>query len=353
MKQFKIYGFKNDKPILITNSNNLSSAATFDETITIQEHMRASGSFKISDKLGNGQPNPFLELMYVGAKIRIVLEDGDDETVYDAIIKDSNPEFNQITTIYSYSFEDLASVIYSKEGLGLSLEAVGNIRQLLREVLSKSRKNLGYRGLNKNFIVFNKYHSTGGSPTLITENSIKKDFTTASPAVSITYARSREMRNAEYIAQINLLGTVPAGFTAAVRQLDGNMNVIREDFSTGLNPITIPFTLRAGTAYIRFRFTGNNATTITLTDFNIYLDETQFANEINQSLKIDPSFDINQFKGEVGELSFYKKVTLRLENSNLYNGLIELAKLYDADHHPVPGHLAGVRHRRLRPAQRL
>ena len=38
MKKFKIYGFNNNKPIVITNTlEALSPASTFEETLTVQE----------------------------------------------------------------------------------------------------------------------------------------------------------------------------------------------------------------------------------------------------------------------------------------------------------------------------
>ena len=58
-------------PVLITNSQNLSFASTFDETMSVQRNMKSSLSFKIADKLESGETNPFLGLVYPSGRIRL------------------------------------------------------------------------------------------------------------------------------------------------------------------------------------------------------------------------------------------------------------------------------------------
>lgn len=330
MKKFKIYGFLNNNPILITDSNNLSSAATFEESMNILEHMKSTLSFKISDTLANGKTNSFMELVYPAAKFRLKLEDNDTFKIYDFIVKGISPEFYKDIIVYSVSLEDYASVIYSKEGQGLTLEYTGTIEELGREILLKTRKNLGYRGLNKNYLIFNTY-------TNLVNVSVKDYSLSLAEGLSgsITFSRQKDQGALNYNLYMNALAIPSTKTTVSITQLDSNGLVISTSTPvdvTAIGLITIPFLLSSGAAYYRINFTNIGTGKLSLTDFKLNLQITPAIQAIiDQGLKISDSFDINDFKGELGDTSYYKKVTLSLSNSNLYNALIELAKVFNAE----------------------
>ena len=103
MKKFIIYGFTGNNPVVITNSENLSFASTFDETMSIQRNMKSSLSFKITDKLESGETNPFLGLVYPTAKIRLkVWQNIDNEEkywTYDYKVTSMTPELQRDISI--------------------------------------------------------------------------------------------------------------------------------------------------------------------------------------------------------------------------------------------------------------
>lgn len=335
MKQFKIYGFINKNPILITNSNNISSNATFEESLTLQEHMRYTLSFKISDILPSGEKNQMMSLIYPGAKIRLELIELD--TISDFIVKEVKTEINQLNIIYNISLEDYASTIYSKEGQGLTLSHTGTLRELIYEVLVQSRKNLGYQNLSKNYLVFNSFIDKDGA-ALAKDEAFSKIVTDLT-STYITFPRSRDLILYNYNLFINLLSTPTSGVHIRIVELDNNNTVITSHYYTTDNVeniyssgiVILNFTPRNSMAYYRIELIPLSTGTISITDWKIKLDEAQFSTIISQSLSLNPLFNEEDFKGQLGDTSYYKKITLDLKNSNLYNGLIELAKVFNAD----------------------
>ena len=75
MKKFKIYGFRNNAPVTITDSvEALSPVSTFEEKLIRQENNRGTLSFSIYKNavLDDKEiiENPFLPLLYQYAKLR-------------------------------------------------------------------------------------------------------------------------------------------------------------------------------------------------------------------------------------------------------------------------------------------
>ena len=328
MKKFKIAGFLESEEILITNSESLSSAATFEESVTIQEHMKSTLNFKISDKLSTGEINPFIGLIFPGARIRLYLEDGFGINIFDFIVKSISTEFYKDLIIYSISCEDFASSIYSKESQGLSLNYTGTIKELAEEVLVQSYKNLGYRDLNKNFLDILSYSSTEGLPT-ITSNGISKNFTELG-FISVNFIRTNNTKIADYIFYGNILD-ISSNTTITINQYDGNMSFLESNNYTtnSIGLISIPFTLRTATAFLQIKCSNTAIGTFNIVDLKFKLDETQYQSIIDQSLKI--LINEEDFISDSSSISYYKKATINLENSNLYNAFIELAKLFNAE----------------------
>lgn len=341
MKHFKISGFYGDTPVLITDSNQLSGAATFDETFTIEKHSKSTLNFRISDMLDNGQPNPYMGLVYPGAKLQLEVEDGASYKTIWYKITSKSPEFYQNLNIYSISCEDFASQVWAKEAQGFYLDNTGTLKELLQEILVKSRKNLGYRGLIKNYLDFSKYSGSTGTPVLTT-TGLSKNFTIPD-AIGIVFNRVKDMPAGNYIVSMNML-SAPSGTTSfTIQQRDPNGNQLSNTTAvnkTAAGLVEIPFNLIQGTASYKITVSTTGTGLLSLVDWKTKRNITDFTALINTSLKIAPTFNEENFKGALGDYSYYKKATLSLDNTNLYNALIELANLFDAE--IVPSYTANT-----------
>lgn len=351
MKKFKIYGFTSiGNPVLITNSENLSFAATFDEKMTLQENMKATLSFNIADTLETGETNPFMGLVYPGAKIRLDLWQNIDNSSkfiqYDFLISTMSSEFYKKIIIYSVTAEDYASSIYSKEGQGLNLDKTGTLRELVQEILVLTRKNLGYRNFSINYLNLNNY--TGKSANVVlTGTSLKNTYSGAATAyVDIPVDKNIQI-STTYSLVMNVL-ELPASLntTIQLKQLDisnneivsQTVNVIKDGTFTGL--IVLDFNILSTSKKFRIEFiSSGTGTIVSVSDFKINIKKLQLSSIYNylhiagDSPNDTSTFNEENFRGSIYEqsTSYYKKVTLSLSNSNLYNGLIEIAKLFNAE----------------------
>lgn len=323
MRKFLLYGYINQKRILITDSENITSASSYDEEFHLKEHEKVEFNFKIMNKLADGSPNPAFSAIYSRAKLTLMIKDKTDFTRYDLCITGLNPDFKELATSYSVTCEDLASSTYSKQGLGLSFDMTGEIDELAQEVLFRSRKNLGYLDSAKNFLDFNTVNTSVG---LSVDGQSLKSINLSAGSVSATFARNRDLSLRPHIFSFNVL--VNTTTTIIFRQLDvAGGTITSQSFvlSGAKGLITFTFTPREITH--RFRVIFSNTTgTISAADFKI--KKVINLSDVNHSLYLG-TIDKEKFKSEHGT-SYYKRVTLSLSNSNLYNGLIEIAKLFDA-----------------------
>lgn len=335
MKQFQIYGYIENRQVLITESRNLNGAATFDESFNLKENMKSSLNFKISDTLPDGRVNPFIGLIYPEAKLRLIFEDY--EYPFDFIIKNKTPEFYENIIVYSISAEDYASNIFAKEGQGLTLSKTGTLRELAYEILVQSRKNLGYTNLTKNFLSFNSYTEKTATSTTSSDLVYTSYFSVPSTSY-ITFPRNKDLAVYDYNLTANILSVPTGGVKCRIVELDANGSYIITHYYTegnetlfGVGPISLQFRPRAGMGYYKIEFISTNTGTITVADWKLMLAPEQFAATISESLHLSPQYNDEDFKGELGDESYFKKVTIELQNSNLYNGFVELAKIFKAE----------------------
>lgn len=418
MKKFKIYGYSNNNPILITNSDNISPASTFEENLSAQQNSKYSLSFKISDTLPDGKSNLFLDLLYPKAKVRLELNTltetilADQQNNYfvfpnnvlknnqkitflttgiasgfyagieyyitnanqytfqiaetyngspititgstspvvidynyekiDFVINSVSTEFNEEINIYSFEAEDYASVDYAKLGVGLSLVDgfSGTIKEILQEVLAQSRVNSNYINASYNYIDFLDYKNiingkasgtgTFSSYDLKINNSLSltfyRDLTLNSlETYKLEFNISSLTADTNYtIKQFNLFGIEIQNYSISneIIYIEDQPNyLIIENFipAETMNYFTITFSndLLVGAEFI-------------CSDFKINKILNQ--NLVKQYINIDDSFidDYEDFKSTTSSYSYYKKATLQLDNSNLYNALIEIGNLFDA-----------------------
>ena len=336
MKKFKIYGFSiYDNPVLITNSENLSFASTFDEQLKLQRYMKSDFTFKISDTLNIGSSNPFFDLIYIGGKIRLELPN----QILDFVISNVASEFYKDMIVYSVSCQDYASYVYSKQGQGLSIEYTGDLSQLIREVLGKSRKNIGYKFASDSYLNLGAY--TNLSNAVVTSSTYSTDF------VGISYAllpKADLMFETEYTFKFYVKSmTNNAKF--AIVEIDKDMNETEHSINLQLGWNELTFFHEITLAYLKIKCTTYSAGIVSISDIDLIYNIFESTNRpnIDASLHLagDGSNDSVFFNNEnfrtalyqnlTGSESYYRKSTLILGNSNLYNGLIEIAKLYNAE----------------------
>lgn len=333
MKRFKIFGFVNGKPILITDSEFLSPGSTYDETFNEGEHMKTTLSFKIFNKLEDGSSNPLIKFIYSGAKIRLLkyyMKNGEWlYTVYDHIVNTINDDFFQKGIEHSVVCEDYASWKFSKEGSGLEMEYTGTIREVTQELLVVSKKNLGYRGMNINYFKPLSFKEKTDNLFII-NGVIKKQ---GSAAESITYQRNQDLKSGLYYVQGNLFnGTVA---TISFVQYNSNGIEIQRDSVTTSNQGLFSITSEGETLEIRsictdYAIEVDSTTSISIGDFSLKIKPN--IELINKSLHIDQDGGIidSDFKSKSGSENYFQRITLKLEASNLYYGLVEIANLFNS-----------------------
>ena len=164
--------------------------------MNIQRNMRSTLTFKITDKLEFGEANPFLGLVYPNAHLRLKLWENIDNNagyrVYDYIVTNMSSEIYKEILVYNVTAEDFASVVYSKEGQGMSISSTGTLRQLAQQILYRSRKNVKYRNLYNNYFSLASYKN-------LTENA--------------------------YVDYSNFMYTFPAGISSASFEIPRDRNI--------------------------------------------------------------------------------------------------------------------------------
>lgn len=365
MKNFLVYGFINDTPVLITNSQNLSFASTFDETMSVQRNMKSSLSFKIADKLESGEANPFLGLVYPSGRIRLkIWEDIDNDpkyNTYDYVITNMSSEFYKEVLVYNVSAEDFASSVYSKEGQGMFINSTGTLRELTEEILFKSRKNLIYRNLYNNYFSLATYRNAPTDAYIDYSNFL---YTFAAGISTASFEISRDKGITSILKyrfgfRVILGGTGNTSFTATLEQYNISGTKIGTDCVIDITDnieFSDLFLVEDETKYFKVVFDMNTDVEqqVLISLFSFYLEES-YAEEVafesesgdpvyavlgredlNYNLHLSEDFNEDDFVSEINynqeyDIITFQKSTLALDNSNLYNSLVELAKLFNAD----------------------
>lgn len=165
MGRFKIFGYTNlmegrkgEQEVVVTDSENLSSGSTFNESWIIAKHDKIQLSFDILEKLPDGTVNPFFELFKPESVVGLQMLDRQKFTesstnkegaFYRLKVVQRSPTFKNENRIYKITCEDYASRVYSRQGEGLSLEMTGTLRQVAEQILGETRKNNLYKNLNR------------------------------------------------------------------------------------------------------------------------------------------------------------------------------------------------------------
>lgn len=337
MKKFKLYGYEGNNLVLITNSNNISPASTYEENINIQRHSKASLNFKINDKITTTQLNPFINLIYSGARLRLILEneiDSNLNTVIEFIIKSIENEFYKDMIIYSVSAEDLASITYAKTGINLNIAKTGTLEELVKEILAETRANPSYTKASYNYISTTKYKSIINS-TMV-DGVLKSTTISNNNPAQIIFNKDQVLKTNDNYHLYFYFINADQNINLRISQYNNfgllieDTEEIYEDIQMG--QLAFVFTPKETMAYFSLSFESSSLTSLIISDLKLYRD---LDNTVNNYLHLSSNFNPENFKAETDEnspisYSYYKKVTLSLSNSNLYNALIELCNLFDA-----------------------
>lgn len=390
MERFKIYGYQNltgirnenittgekQKEILITDSESISKFSTYNENFSIQENDKITFTFEIAEKV-DGEINPFIELLNPESVIGLQLLDRVSNTVsktdkegsyYRLKIKERVPRFNKDTLLYEITCEDYASMVYSKQGEGLSLEMTGTLREIAEEILGTTRKNNLYKDLNKDIyraslqgvedkkkigfkyaLPYINYISTNMTPFKNTEGG-RVAYNTA--VVSDLYESSIKYNMYFDVVGLNAYSleakeNLNAIFQVVGRRADGTQSfsseAIKVEFKGNPLAVYIPFVFKSDTEYIDLHLLEDTSKPWPKSgrEFSISLTNFKIAKNKDATVDRDPSETalfinrLENFTEQFGTIDGGRysetKMTFSIQNSNLYNALVSLAGLFEAE----------------------
>ena len=386
------------KEIVITDSEKISEASTFNEKFTIGQHDQTAISFEIVETLESGEKNPFFELLNPESVVAINLPERESNTAqqnegqskdgayYKFKVKERIPKFSNDKLIYQINAEDYAKTTYSQQGHGLTLEKTGTIREIAEEILGQTRKNTLYRDLNKDLSVISYQQAStqialgfsyklpyinyrgdmgvfGSNPmpyaSFITGNNFVsgEKYDLEFDLIGMTARTGEEFK--QFDAIFDVLGTT-GGTSSPIN--DPQDQFISKNKGKSVK-VSIPFTYY-GSDLIQLRVRYKTKVvdgetipdlplaveySISLANFKITKSKSVVANKENHDTKLYINHTENfeeQFSNlkELRELYGNKisdevlrkqyasetKMTYSIENSNLYNALLSLAELFNA-----------------------
>lgn len=335
MKKFKIYGFSiTNQKVLITNSESISLAATFDEELKLQRYMKADFNFKIADTLESGVANPFIGLVYPGGKIRLEIPN----KILDFIITNMSSEFYKDMIIYNVSCQDYASYVYAKQGQGLSLNYTGDLGQLVRAVLGQTRKNIGYRLSMDNYLPdLSSY--TAISHATVTSSTYTTDYIGTSYVIVPKTEGLLDKDEYTFRFYVNSFSEgAQLAFGSSIED-----PLVSIDLELGWNEQTFEYPSNIDNFAIRCITSVEGLVSISEIQLIYNIHFAYMQDYIDGALHLagdseqdtisfnKENFVTSLYENSTESSSYYRKATLILDNSNLYNGLIEIAKLYNAE----------------------
>lgn len=390
MEHFKLYVLLNASPdsrMLLTNSKNLSSAATFDEAFSIGKHDKSSLSFSIAEKLDTGEHNPYLDHLLPESVIALDLVDR--KPIHDQNqgwaegllikykIKGRQPRISKEMSIWDFVCEDYASAVYSKEAQGLSIDKTGTLQELTEEILGVSRKNMKYESLNINYATNVRSYEGRSSfqnryPYIIFSDKYLNEFIGTTPQPFITFIRPSKMVSHsndplenDYDLQFDLLnssfrygdGEAPVELAFNLVQkgpgISGSVEKDRDIYilegnSVGVSKtIVLPFKLHDETETLELQLsqptgsnwynepdgTSNGIYNISIANYKITRNKDFLVDQTyTDPLHLNNLENLKEFLGYDGLVGYQDmKMTFTIENSNLYNAIVELATLFEAE----------------------
>lgn len=390
MEKFKIYGYtnltdkaKNLREITITDSESPSEASTYNESWSISTHDKTELSFEIPERLSNGDLNPYLDLLKPEAVVALHLpnrakfteaETDKEGSYYRLKVVSRSPSFHKKNLIYSISCEDYASRVYAKQGEGLTLEKTGSLRELAEEILGETRKNNLYKNLNRDILVFS-YHNESAQKKLGFEYKlpyINYRSETMAPfnpgtggGVYASFAVSDDfVVGEEYLLHFDLIGMTSTNLSATLpfngvfnvegvgSSIIGSPVIIQdEENENPLTPfknvkrplpVTIKFKYQSKTNLINLKLMQKTddawpstakSYSISLANFKITKAKTRTTTRPigDTALFINHLENFaNQFTTSNGRYFSETRMSYAISNSNLYNALISLAELFNA-----------------------
>lgn len=378
MEKFKIYGYTNliggranEREITITNSDSFSEASTYNESFSIGKHDSIEFNFDITETLSDGTLNPYLDLLMPESVIGLHLLDRESFTEAETDKKGSyyrlkvvsrTPNFFPEGLTYSIKCQDYANRVYSQQGNGLSMEETGTLRELSEGILGQTRKNNLYKDLNKDIFRLS-YHNTPEQekkgftydlPYINYLNDTMQNFKSSTPSPYLSIMVTNDFVHDEtYDLHFDLIG-----MNATINGRIKPFNSIFQVVGTGVNgqtfvsdpvrisnngkamPVSIPFTFVSGTAIIDLKLIETESGWEEASKYSISVSNlkiTRNKTRVNTRGEDDTALFLNhlenfkeQFVSSDGLYYSETKMTFSIENSNLYNALVSLAELFDA-----------------------
>ena len=344
MKNFKLYSFIGRLPVLVTTSAQVSSAATFEENCNIKQNDQIDFTCKIAKYISPKQENKFYSLFFLKNKLRLDLFDynWNKENSFELIIKECSPEITHDNEILNITAQDYASYQFSKKAVNLEFEQTGTIIDLARRLMAESTLNSQYNNSYDNLLNFSTIECLNGSCTKV-DNTIQWN---GEASFSFSMPLTQKLKPGQY--RFNFKSNINLDIDNTNRLISINSNSSNLP-TVGKNTVTLDNIVIDGIyGYMNFNIEEETDELIFSYNFdvdNITEDNSPIRRGALSELKITKIIEPNTNKWTINELdinnfinsdineSFYKKVTLSLSGSNLYNGLIELATLFNATLH--------------------
>lgn len=386
-ERFKIYGLlspsvpEQERAILITDSAAPHEFTTFDEQFSLEANNQSSLSFSVVFE-SDGKKNPFQHLLQLESVIILELVDripdipiSDENSIFKGQvfkykIKSRTPNITSNALSYSFSCDDYAADVYSKEGQGLAIDKTGTLRELAEEILSVTRKNVLYEDLNINlskeerFYNSNFHFSSDLTYTTYSGDNIDRfDITrpissryfryfsvTSDMKVGEKYDLTFDVLNSSFLpasgpetpiqmdlslAQFSYLGILP----------DSTITTPQTVYEVGVpKHITLTFELKPATTIIYLyptivsNHSGEGEYRITLANIRLtknkdFLEAHYVQSENDKPLRLIGISDLESEQTVYDPIRGFSqaRMTFTIENSNLYNALVELATLFETE----------------------
>lgn len=389
MENFKIFGYTNlpseegeVRKVVITDSNSFSNASTFNENFSLGKHDHAELTFEILEDLDDGSKNPYMDLLRPEAVVGLQLSDREEikakhperkGSFYKFKIKERVPKIDNGKIIYTISCSDYARSVYSQQGEGLNLDYTGTLREIAEEILGETRKNNLYKSLNRDIseIAYNQYAA-----------QTKRGITYSLPYINYSWPNmepftdtSGRISYVSFIANTDFVDGEKYDLNFDIIGMNVERNNKKEPFQAAFSVyweaggqtitqtvaplyvegqplrVVIPFVYDSRAELINLGISQNSQFpwgsgtnySISLANFKINKSKENFEERTKGT-----SLSINHLENFVKQFSNYKelrkeyteqeairfasetRMTYSIENSNLYNSLITLAELFDA-----------------------
>lgn len=343
MKNFKLYAYIGNMKVLVTNSQELSHASTFDESCSIEENQLINFQCKIAKYMHDlNEENKYYNLFYPEAPLTLELldYDGNIESSNNLIIKECSPEFYKENEILAITAKDYASDRFSKRGANLNFNETGNIQELAMELFAQTNVNPKYTNAAKNW--FSPYKITETTNCEWTDGGLKyitNENNSFQFKIDIKDALPEAVYDFNFYPFLSTVATDDKTIDIIITTVEKQgQKLISDTFHCLYNRMfSYGIQNTSNLSYIQVDCAINNVAEsdiLLLKEMSIKLSYNVMG-LVEDLWQLDPNILINTFKNntlnDTTTPNIYARATLELSGSNFYNGLIELCSIFDAE----------------------